>query len=332
MKASPWLIACLSTLVWLTHSVAQEVVDLSLYRAGFYEQLSDAEPQPIPETPDETPFYFLAVMAMSEEFLSDPDNFIFVRGTILQPPSGSLRALDFLEVFGGFVDFRTYTSAEALQSANRDGSYTFTFSSVITGDSEYGLFVPDGTIPQPARVLNFAAAQAIDPQQSFVLSFSPESPAVGRVRLEVYSAADGQQVYDSGPLAGVQSTLTLPAGTLQPGTDYIAEIAFTRLDLIDEGNFPSRSAGSVATTRLPLKASSGEVPAPQITGIARNDADELVLTIQCTSGVPLSVTQAASLSESGSVFRTLTPESSPVQVSIQITQINSATAFFRASQ
>ena len=332
MNAFTRLTAALSVLLWITPAVAQEVVDVSLYRAGFYEQTGASEPQPIPETPDESPFYFLAVMAMSEEFLSDPDNLIFVRGTTLQPPSGSLRALDFLEVFGGFVDFRTYTSAEALQAANRDGTYTFTFSSVLTGDSEFSLFVPDAAIPQPAQVLNFAAAQSIDPQQNFVLSFTPDSPAVGGVRLEVYSAADGQQVYDSGPVAGVQSALTLPAGTLQPGADYIAEIAFTRLDLNDNANFPSRSAGSVATTRLPLKASSGEVPAPQITGIARNDADELVLTIQCTPGVPLVVTQAASLAESGSVLRTLTPEASPVQVSIQITQINGPTAFFRASQ
>jgi hypothetical protein len=325
------ILLCLAFLLFLPARVfTQDVVDVSLYRAGLYQQEGDAPPQPIPETP----FYFLAVMEMSADFINDPDNLLFVREVTLEPPSGSVRAMEFLVFLLGFADYQTFSTAEGLQNTFREGDYTFTFGSLISGDTEYGLFLPDASIPEPARVLNFAEAQNIDSAREFVLRFTPESPAVGNARL-VIRQADSFPIFDSGAMLGAQSSISIPARTLQVGASYRGEITFTRLDLMDSSSTPTRSAESVSTTRLPLKTSSVDVEAPQISGITFEffgDQVLMVLTIQCTPGVPLSVTQAASLTESGGVIRALTPEASPVQVSIPITQISGATAFFRASQ
>ncbi len=321
----------LACLIPLGSVRGQDVVGLSLYRAGFFEQTGDAPPHPIPETPDESPFFFLSVMEMSGDFLSDPDNLLFVRGVTLQPPTGSLRAMDFLDGFGGFVTYESFSTEPGLTNTFRAGNYTFTYGSVISGDSEYVIFQPDGTLPPPAQILNFAAAQSIDPAQNATLQWTPESPSFGAARLEIYDETSGAQVYDSGAIPGARTSLSIPAGTLQAGGAYRAEVTFTRIDVRDGANSPERTSGSVSTTRFPVKASSGVVPAPQITGVAMNDADEVVLTIQCTPGVPMTIRSSSSLGGSGTVLRELTPDSSSQVVAIPATQLGT-TAFLQASQ
>ncbi|MBN9690973.1 MAG: hypothetical protein J0M24_12110 [Verrucomicrobia bacterium] len=306
-------------------ALAQDVSSISLYRSGYFEQTQQAPPVPIPSSDEEVPFFVLAVMEMSGDFLSDPDNLLFVRGVTLQPPTGSLRGMDFFEEFGGFVYYQEFLSQTALQSAFRSGSYTYTFDSFLTGESEYVLGVDETQLPSPAEVLNFASAQSIPAGAPYTLRWTPDSPALGGVRVEIYDQADGMQVFDSEPRLGALSSLELPGTIFQAGHTYLAEITFTRFDS------PDGSSGSVALTRVPLASSSGNVPAPVINTITLNGSGEAVLLIQCTPGVPLLVQQSNSLSGGWETSQTVNPTASPATVTLPTASLSDV-AFLRALQ
>ncbi|MBN8246710.1 MAG: hypothetical protein J0L84_04625, partial [Verrucomicrobia bacterium] len=229
-------------------ALAQDVVSLDLYRTGDYQQFEDGDPVPVPSNNGDEPFSLLTVMGMSGEFLSDPDNLIFVRGVTLQPPSGALRGMDFLDFFGGFVLFDSFTSASAMQSAYRAGNYQYTFGSVLTGDEVYRMSLPDAALPDPPRIINFAAAQNVDPSDAFTLQWTPASPEDGGAELAVFDAETGEMVYGSDTLLGAVSSATIPANTLRAGRIYEAEVSVTRLDVLEDGVIPSLFATSASMT------------------------------------------------------------------------------------
>ncbi|HRI12774.1 MAG TPA: hypothetical protein PLX89_07185 [Verrucomicrobiota bacterium] len=312
-------------------TVAQDVADISLFRSGSYLQLGDSAPEPIPETPEESPFILLSVMQMTDSFLSDPDNLLFVSAVTMDPPTGLLRGMDFIEDFAGFVYFDTFTTALALENAFRAGTYQFTFGSLIVGDEVFNLSLPNASMLAPPQILNFEAAQAVDPTRSFVFNWTPDSPDFGGARLEVYDTADGTQAYDSGPILGAVSSAEIPANTLQIDRSYQAEITFTRFDVLENESIPTQAAGSMVTTRVSLKTSSGVSPTVRILSISVDTADQAVLVIECTPGIPLSLQQAGSLTANWETVRAFTPDTSPAEVTLSAGQFGNA-AFFNATQ
>lgn len=312
-------------------TAAQDVAAVSLVRSGNFQQVSEGEPQPTPPTDDSSPFSCFSVMEMSEAFLSDPDNLDFVRGVTLQPPTGSLRGMDFYEIFGGFVYFQDFTSQAALESAFRAGNYRFTFSSFLTGDEVSLIGVPETALPTAPRVLNFPAAQQVDPAQSFTLSWTPASPENGGAQLEVYDWETGAPVYDSGPLLGAVAAAEIPAGILQPGKSYQAELTASRFDAFDPDNVPTRSAYSNVTTVLLLKTGSGGGGTLAITSIAQEPVGSVTFTIDCQPGVPLELQRATALGSNWETVQTVTPDSSPAILILPLTDLGNA-SFFQAAQ
>lgn len=310
---------------------AQDVADISLYRSTVYRQTTDGEPQPITPSEVESPFSALAVMEMTGAFLSDPDNLEFVRATTLQPPTGSLRALSFFDVFGGFVGYETFTSGAALESAFRAGNYRYTFSSFITGDEKHDLGVPDGSLLPVRRILDFAATQKVDPALPFVVRWNPLTAAPQFSDLEIRDPDTGDTVYDSGYLDGPVASIEIPAGILQPGRTYAAGLTITRVDTEDTANVPNRYASTAVTTEFDLKTISGGGDPLAITTIAVDPNGSVRLVITCKAGVPLEVQRATGLGSEWQTISTTVPVASPATVILPAGSVGNP-AFLRAAQ
>ena len=326
----PAWIACVA-LSAMFPAGAQDVVQISLFRTGSYEQLTDADPVPIPESALKSPFTLLSVMEMSGEFLSDPDNLWFVRAVTVQPPTGQLRGMDFFDVFGGFVLFETFPSASALEAAFAAGRYRYTFGSLITGDSTFDLSLPDATLPAVPRVVNFAAAQTVDPGQLFVLQWAEAAPSAGGARLRVFSPESGEVVYDSGVIVGEPTSAAIPAGSLQGGRTYAAEIMITRIDVDESDGVPGLSAESVAVTTVPLTTTSGGGGSLTITSISSGADGSVRFVIDCSPGLPLELQSAPALGPAWETVSTATPESTPTTLVVPAGTVGDL-SFFRAVQ
>jgi len=316
------ILRCLACLplaaVFAVSSLAQDVVALSLTRTGEYQQLDAGAPVPIPSADGEDPFSLLAVMGMSGEFLSDPDNLIFVRGVTLEPPTGALRAMDFFDLFGGYVLFDSFTSASAMQSAYRAGNYEFTFGSLITGDQVFRMSVPDAALPEPAHVQNFTAAQSVDPSDAFTLQWTPAAPENGGAELLVFDVETGEEVYYSDTILGAVTSAEIPPNTLRPGRIYEAEIVLTRLDVLEDATIPTYFATAVSQTLLPLKTGSDGGGALAIQSIILEPAGEVRLIIECQPGLPLEVQRSDVLGGIWQTIQSETPASSPATVLVPL--------------
>lgn len=312
-------------------ALGQDVVAITLFRTGEFLQADAGSPVPAPASDGEDPFSILSVMEMSGEFLSDPDNLIFVRGVTLQPPTGALRAMDFFDLFGGFVLFDTFTSQSALESAYRAGNYQYTFGSLIVGDQVYRMPVPDASFPEAPHIVNFAAAQNVDPSQSFTLEWSPAAPEQGGATVEVFDAETGEQVYDSDTLVGAVSSAEIPANILRPGRIYEVEVTVTRLDVFEDGTIPSFYASAASMTLLPLKTGSDGGGELSIQSIILEPGGEVQLIIECQPGVPLEIQRVDALSAVWQTIQSETPSSSPAVVVVPLASFGDR-SFLRVSQ
>ncbi|MEN9675223.1 MAG: hypothetical protein RIS76_1119 [Verrucomicrobiota bacterium] len=310
---------------------AQDVADVSLYRSAYYQQISNAEPEPSTPADGNSPFTAMSVMEMSEAFLSDPENLDWVRSVTLQRPTGPLMGMTFIDSFAGFVAFDTFTSAAALESAYREGVYRFTLSSFLTGDETYNLGLPDRSLLPPPRVLNFTAAQDLDAAQPFTLRWEPRSTLQEFIELEVFDVETGERVYDAGILDGPLDSLTIPPDSLLPGKTYHAELIVTRIDANDFDSVPSRYASTGVLTALPMRTQSGAGGSLAITALSLDADGSVRCTITCQAGVQLELQRSTGLGSEWQTVQSTIPESSPVTVVLPTGSLGDL-SFLRAVQ
>lgn len=311
-NASPLVTLAFALASLASSGRAQDVVDLTLSRYGTYEQLTAGEPTPIPDVAGQSAFSVLAVMGMSSEFLSDPDNLLFVRAVTLQPPApASLLGMDFSEGFGGFLYYDTFTSAAALESGFRSGNYLYTFGSLISGDQKFTLSIGTRELPVAPHITNFEATRQVDPTQPFTLVWTPVSPDQGGAQLGVYDVETGELIYDSGPIFGAHTSAEIPANSMAAGKVYQAEVSGTRIEFADPTSVPSRTAISSSLTRIELRTVGGAGGSLSIASIEVNPDGSLKLIVNCTPNQQLQVQRSGSLPPDWQTVDSQTPTESP---------------------
>ncbi|MCX7916349.1 MAG: hypothetical protein N3A53_08630 [Verrucomicrobiae bacterium] len=115
--------------------------------------------------------------------------------------------------------------------------------------------------PNPPQVLNWSAAQAIDPNANFVLTWSNFVGGTVNdfIQLEIYASND-QTVFATpgfghpGALNGTNTSVLIPANTLGLGTNYTALLTFAKLISINTNDYPGAVgvAACVADTEFDL--------------------------------------------------------------------------------
>lgn len=124
-----------------------------------------------------------------------------------------------------FVTATFSNSLPNLQASFPAGTYQFS----IQGPGSNQLAsaaLPAGSPPAAVSVLNYTAAQTVDPAQPFVLQFDAGGVATNFVFVQIKESLSGQTIYESpdlgftGALTGVSNHVRFAAGTFQPGRTY----------------------------------------------------------------------------------------------------------------
>lgn len=304
---------------------AQEVGSIALERSANYLQSANGELLPLFES-----FTLNAFLRLTEGAGET-----FVHQVTLQTPAEGPRLMEFTPAYGSFALYLPFDTASGLESAAGAGSYLFTLSGFISGDTTHVLSVPDATLQARPLIANFAATQNIDPASRFVLRWTPQVPDPGFVRLRIRDDSTLAVIYESGIVRGGVTELEIPGGLLTggPTSRYVAQLSLTRVDFLKADSVPTLVAYSTATTNFELRTGTGTVdPGPShFRSVTLNGAGDVVFTVECTPGVPLNLQKSAALGAGWETVQTITPEASPATLTLPVATLGDA-AFFQTLQ
>jgi len=187
-----------------------------------------------------------------------------VTGSSVTVPGGAMHTLSADNE--NFQFGQGFSDKPELDQAFPAGTYTVTVNTANDGTKNLSLAVPADNYPNIPRVTNFGAAQSIDSTAAFTVNFDAFTGGTVNdfVMLEIEASGPmgNSQVYESpgpgenGSLDGTDTSATIPANTLSPGSTYIANLSFFRI----VGNDPSYSTALVGfhkKTQFEIRTTGG---------------------------------------------------------------------------
>ena len=137
-----------------------------------------------------------------------------------------------------------YASQTALDTARPNASYNLQLTRTTGGPVSADISLA-GTWPPTPQILNYAAAQAIDPSADFVLQWNGftgaganDSVGLSIVHPATFWIWTAPDPCVPRPLANTATSITIPAGTLQPGNTYEGSLAYTRFTYSSSNAIP----------------------------------------------------------------------------------------------
>ena len=198
-----------------------------------YVQTSAASPTPDPTSP-----------ATFLGSATSPTNNL-ITSAKLQVPGGPLLTLtNFLGLGRSFVTIEEYASQTALDTARPNATYNLQLTRTTGGPVSADISLA-GSWPPTPQILNYAAAQAVDPSADFVVQWNGFAGATANdsvgfsivhpTTFWIWTAPDPCVPR---ALANTATSVTIPAGTLQPGTTYAGSLAYTRFTYSSSNAIP----------------------------------------------------------------------------------------------
>jgi hypothetical protein len=174
--------------------------------------------------------------------LSDPTNVTLVRLSnsvnssifLLNPGGGS-------SLLSMASHLRHYGSAPTFDALVPSGTNTLRFTTVHDGTKYCTMVFSGSTVPEVPQVVNYTAAQAVDPRADFQVTWLPWAGAVpgDLITCEVFEArpvAVATPVFKTpsvpgaaGALGGGSTSANIPAGTLASNKTYLLRLRFDRV-------------------------------------------------------------------------------------------------------
>ena len=163
----------------------------------------------------------------------------------LQVPGGPLLTLTNLAGLGfAFGATEAYGSQAELDTARPNGTYNLQLTRT-TGAPPSADVSLAGSWPPTPKILNYTAAQAIDPGADFVVQWNGFTSATANdsVGFSIVDPITFWTWIAPDPcvprlLANTATSVTIPAGTLQPGTTYDASLSYTRFTYSSSNAIP----------------------------------------------------------------------------------------------
>jgi hypothetical protein len=233
---SIWRFVCLVSLLLVAKGEAQET-SAGIEEYQYYDQTADST----------TTFsHTVLVFALSASHSTD-----FSAVSVIFPDASSKVLTD-----GPFANWY----ADATPSAPIYGSFTFKTSGGTQGSMSYPIQV-DGSIPAPVvftgdSVEALSSGNTSQPITFSFTAFTPDPNTSYFGLLEIQDVADPDGIVQA-LLSPSQTQFTIPAGTLQPNTDYSVVISSGE----DFGSFSS-GYSLVSTNTLDFMTNSLEIPEP----------------------------------------------------------------------
>ena len=208
----------------------------------------------LPQVKDVLNYYVMKVVSYRQldatTLVPDTDNGPFVgRMAIIQSALGNVPMATVTLPGGGVRNFpagsteleltlyERFSSQAAFDAVYTDGNYAFSMGTLHDGFQYPVVTMPVAAYPAAPRVSNFTAAQAINPANPFTLQWSNPPDAKTNDIIWVFIVDAGGNMVFSTPyppanpltrLNGTNTSVEVPANTLQPGGAYTGFIHFDR--------------------------------------------------------------------------------------------------------
>jgi hypothetical protein len=204
----------------------------------FYDQTSAGAPTLEPEIP----YFFTASTTLAS-------NRTATGITLTTPPGGVSNLTQNFVAPENYFLFGIYSNLTAFNAAFPAGNYVFNVMA-STSNQNVTVNLPAGmTQPNAPHVANYAAAQAINPAQPFQLTWDAfqGGTTFDHISLSIGDTFETPDAGSLGALNGTATSFTIPAGTLQPGSNYNATLTFTRSLGITNSNHATSAFISTST-------------------------------------------------------------------------------------
>jgi hypothetical protein len=246
-----------------------------------YVQTSAASPTPDPTSP--ATFLGSAV---------SPTNNL-ITSAKLQVPGGPLLTLtNFLGLGRSYVTIEEYPSQTDLDSARPNATYNLQLTRTTGGPVSTDISLA-GSWPPTPHILNYAAAQAVDPSADFVVQWNGftgatanDSVGFSLVHPTTFWVWTAPDPCVPRPLPNTATSVTIPAGTLQPGTTYGASLAYTRLTYSSSNAIPDLDLLAMLQKEVnfTLKTTGSSGDGPRFISWRRLANSNIELKLQGTPG------------------------------------------------
>lgn len=212
------------------------------------------------------------------------------------------------------------------------GNYTF-FAQAASSNQTVVVNLPTtATLPQPnaPHLTNYPSAQAVNPNQPFVLGWDAFSggTAADYVDVDIGTAYNSPDPGQPGALNGTARTFTIPAGALQPNSNYLARVGF--FHFVGTTNGDSAAAFRATYTEFSFITTSATPAGQLILTNANWTPSNFSFDVICTNGQTVTIEYTNTLS-TGTWPKLLTTNSTGPLVHIVSTQsVSAPRLFYRA--
>jgi hypothetical protein len=232
---------------------------------------------------------------------------------------------------GEYLFIDNETNRAQFESIFPEGDYVF--DARASSSNEQVTVTLPASMPQPnaPHVSNFDAAQSMNPSQDFTVNWDPfmGGTAADLVFLSVgYNAFQTPSPGTNGALNGLATSATIPAGTLVPNSNYVAQLSFFHVTGTSNATY-STSAYRVTVTQFHINTSGTGSPPPLMSNPIWSGG-ALSFDVATSPGIALKVLFSTDISQPTAQWTTVV-NTNPTGTSVHITvppQSGSA-GFFR---
>jgi len=141
------------------------------------------------------------------------------------------------------------TSSNAFEAAFPQGTYTFYVSATASNQTVPVLLPTDMKQPNPPHITNFVAAQSVNATQAFTLGWEAFVGGTGTdyVNVAIGNAWKTPDPWTAGALSGTATSVTIPANSLQPNSNYTATVAFYHAVGVSNATYTTLAYRATAT-------------------------------------------------------------------------------------
>jgi hypothetical protein len=167
-----------------------------------------------------------------------------VTGVVLQLPTGSTVTIP-QDAPDEFKLKQKYNKQSGVDNAFPNGTYHLTLNAVHDGTKQLPLALTGDLYPNVPRLSNFPATQALDAGAYFVFNWDPFTGGGPGDFIQLHiDDSSGNKVWETpdvgevGQLNGLATSALMPAGTLNPGQTYQANLDYGKAATRDATTYP----------------------------------------------------------------------------------------------
>ena len=160
-----------------------------------------------------------------------------------------------------YVVYGFDTDLAAYEATFPAGNYSFQVTESSTNQTVVINLPNTNLMAQPGapHLTNFPATQAVDVNQNFVLGWDafPGGTAADYIDVDIGTAYKSPEPSEPGALPGTARTFTIPAGALQPNSNYLSRVGFFHFTGATNASYAASAYRATYTEFTLVTAGSG---------------------------------------------------------------------------